>query len=74
MNILFVGHDFKFAVTLIKHFSSKCNVKIDKWQGHCKHDEDKTLELMNWANIVFCEWCLGNAVFCSNNIDCVCCD
>jgi glycosyltransferase involved in cell wall biosynthesis len=42
-------------------------VLVDKWQGHNKHDEAKSRELLERADIIFCEWCLGNAVWYSHN-------
>ncbi len=67
-NILFAGHDFKFAKFIIDHFNNKpeYNIEIDKWEGHNKHDEAKSMELLKWADIIFCEWGLGNAVWYSN--------
>lgn len=67
-NILFAGHDFKFAKFIIDHFNNKpeYNIEIDKWEGHSKHDEAKSMELLKWADIIFCEWGLGNALWYSN--------
>lgn len=68
--ILFAGHDFKFLNWYIEHCekSKKYNVLIDKWSGHNSHDYDKSMELLKQADIVFCEWGLGNAEFYSNNL------
>lgn len=67
--ILFAGHDFKFIKWYIewceKH--SGYNVLIDKWTGHNAHDADRSLELLKQADIIFCEWGLGNSEFYSNN-------
>lgn len=67
--ILFAGHDFKFINWYINHckVSTQYDVLIDKWDGHNSHDYDKSLELIKQADIVFCEWGLGNAVFYSRN-------
>lgn len=67
--LLFAGHDLKFAKFLIDHYSNEDNyeVKIDKWQGHNIHNEDISRELLEWADIIFCEWGLGNAVWYSQN-------
>lgn len=67
--ILFAGHDLKFAKFIIEYFENHENysVKIDEWSGHNIHDESKSIELLNWADIIFCEWGLGNAVWYSNN-------
>lgn len=69
IKLLFAGHDLKFAQFLIDHYTNKdgYEVKIDKWQGHNIHDEQKSIEFLEWADIIFCEWGLGNAVWYSNN-------
>lgn len=68
--VLIAGHDFKFAGELIQHLSSSSNVDllIDKWETLHKHDENKSIELLNKADIVICEWAGPNAVWYSNNV------
>lgn len=67
--LLFAGHDLKFAKFLIDYYSNNKDfeVKIDKWNGHNLHNEDKSISLLEWADIIFCEWGLGNAVWYSKN-------
>lgn len=67
--ILFVGHDLKFVKDLINYFDNHKNfeVKVDQWAGHNLHDEEKSFECLKWADIIFCEWGLGNAVWYSKN-------
>lgn len=69
INLLFAGHDFKFIEKFINYCESsdKFNVKIDKWKGHNSHDEDYSKECLKWADIIFCEWGLGNALWYSTN-------
>lgn len=64
-NLLFAGHDLKFSQDLIEYFSShnNFNVRIDQWEGHSTHNEDYSIECLNWADTIFCEWGLGNAVW-----------
>lgn len=60
--ILFVGHDLKFIKDVINAYeadSAYC-VLIDQWQGHTRHDEAQSLKLLEQADIIFCEWGLGN--------------
>lgn len=67
--ILLAGHDLKFFTHLEAKFKQRgFTVLIDKWQGHNKHDESKSLSLLKRANTVICEWALGNAVWYSNNL------
>lgn len=69
INLLFVGHDLKFVNKIINNFDKidAVDVKIDKWDGHTIHDESISKSMLDWADVVFCEWCLGNAVWYSKN-------
>ncbi|CAK6476216.1 MULTISPECIES: glycosyltransferase [Peribacillus] len=69
IKLVFAGHDLKFINMAIEYFKPHpgFEVKIDKWQGHNNHDEIKSKECLNWADVIFCEWGLGNAVWYSQN-------
>jgi glycosyltransferase involved in cell wall biosynthesis len=68
--ILFAGHDFKFAGHLISHFKSHPDylVLIDKWKSHRRSNKLQAWSMLPRADLVFCEWCLGNAVWYSKRI------
>ena len=38
-------------------------LRYDRWWGHHRHDPDRGRELARWADVLVCEWCLGNARF-----------
>ena len=66
--ILFAGHDLKFVEKLMDKFAQNgYRVLTDKWQSHNKHDEEKSKALLARADIIFCEWALGNAVWYSQH-------
>jgi glycosyltransferase involved in cell wall biosynthesis/spore maturation protein CgeB len=66
--ILVAGHDLKFAVGLVDELElSGHTVIFDRWLDHNKHDEARSLVLLAEADIIFCEWALGNAVWYSRN-------
>jgi hypothetical protein len=69
INILFAGHDLKFINGFIDNCKSKdtYDIKIDQWSGHNKHDVEYSESCLEWADVIFCEWGLGNAVWYSNN-------
>jgi len=69
INVLFAGHDLKFAKMLIDHFKSSMDfsVKEDQWKGHNTHDEKQSKALLEWADIIIAEWGLGNAVWYSKH-------
>ncbi|GIO26922.1 glycosyltransferase [Ornithinibacillus bavariensis] len=63
--VVFAGHDLKFATGLINDLKLKpdIEVKIDKWDSHDAHDEEFSEKCLEWADVIFCEWGLGNAVW-----------
>ncbi|MES9685332.1 group 1 glycosyl transferase [Gottfriedia acidiceleris] len=69
IRLLFAGHDLKFIQMAIKYFEQnpQFEVKIDQWDGHNYHNEKKSLECLQWADVIFCEWGLGNTVWYSKH-------
>lgn len=66
--VLIASHDLKFATTLIRSLKHAGHeVLIDKWESHTKHDEEISRELLGKADVIFCEWGLGNLVWYANN-------
>jgi len=67
--ILVAGHDLKFFTFLQKKLEAtgKYLFITDQWSGHNKHDEEKSKKLLAQADIIFCEWCLGNLKWYSKN-------
>lgn len=66
--LVIAGYDLKFILTLIPSLEKYYQVRVDEWTGHNSHDEKESIRCLNWADIVFCEWMLGNAVWYSNRI------
>ena len=67
--VLVAGHDLKFFTLLQKKLEATGEFEflIDQWQGHNKHDEAKSRELLEQVDVIFCEWCLGNLKWYSHN-------
>lgn len=67
--ILVAGHDLKFFTPLQRKLEKigDYHFIVDLWQGHNKHDEAQSLKLLDQADIIFCEWCLGNLEWYSKN-------
>lgn len=63
--ILVAGHDLKFFEGLKNALekSGEFQVLVDQWSGHNKHDKERSFNLLQKADIIFCEWCLGNLVW-----------
>ncbi|PFA18409.1 glycosyl transferase family 1 [Bacillus cereus] len=68
-NVVFAGHDLKFAKLIIDYLKDlgKYEIKIDQWTGHNSHNEAYSEECLQWADIIICEWGLGNAVWYSEH-------
>lgn len=60
------GYDLKFAKPLIPFLEERFEVKVDEWTGHAKHDEQQSESLLAWAEVIWCEWLLENAVWWSH--------
>jgi glycosyltransferase involved in cell wall biosynthesis len=70
LRLLFAGHEFKFLDALFPFFlmDPRFDVRFDKWEKNRIHEADLSQTLIEWADIVFCEWCSGAAVWYSENI------
>lgn len=66
--VVVAGHDLKFAERIITELKKAGHtVLIDEWQSHSDHDEEQSRALLERADIIFCEWGLGNAVWYSKH-------
>lgn len=62
------GHDLKFATGLMDRLRDDGHeVRVDAWAGHERHDVEQSRACAAWADVVFCEWTLGNAVWYSRH-------
>ena len=69
-HLVIAGHDFKFLGPIPARVeASGAQLREDMWEGHRRHSELVSHQLVRWADTAFCEWCLGNAVFYSRNLD-----
>jgi glycosyltransferase involved in cell wall biosynthesis len=68
--LVFAGHDLKFCGEIVAHFEARgdWHVRLDRWGGHEQHNERHSEELVRWADAIWCEWCLGNAVWYSERV------
>ena len=67
--VLVAGHDLKFATGLLEELRRQgAVVATDVWRSHSEHDEARSRALLAEADVVFCEWGLGNAVWYSQHV------
>lgn len=63
LRLLIAGNDLKFISAAIPALEQFFEIRIDEWPGHDHHDEAKSKDLLGWADVILCEWLLGNAVW-----------
>lgn len=61
--LLIAGYDLKFIMDAVPALEEEYAVRVDEWSGHDSHDRARSSELLAWADVIFCEWLLGNAVW-----------
>lgn len=62
--VLIAGHDLKFTGHLAQMLRrAGAEVREDAWTGHTGHDKAGSEQALRWADAVWVEWCLGNAVW-----------
>jgi glycosyltransferase involved in cell wall biosynthesis len=66
--LLLAGHSLSFCGGIARRARrGGAAVREDGWQTHRNHDEEASAAALDWADVVHCEWCLGNAVWYSRN-------
>ena len=61
--LLINGYDLKFILPVIKYIDKDFKIEVDEWTGHDSHDKNRSKKMAQWADIIWCEWLLGNAVY-----------
>lgn len=61
--LLITGYDLKFILPVIPYLEGDYNIRVDEWVAHDVHDKKQSEKMAEWADIIWCEWLLGNAVF-----------
>lgn len=67
LRLLIAGYDLRFILPAIPELADFYQIQVDEWSGHETHDVEKSNRLLNWADVIHCEWMLGNAVWYSQN-------
>lgn len=65
--MLIAGYDLKFIKPAVPFLEKYYSIQVDEWTGHELHDPQRSKNLLEWADVIFCEWLLGNAVWYANN-------
>jgi glycosyltransferase involved in cell wall biosynthesis len=69
LRVVVAGHDLKFFNALIGYFRLQpdLEIRVDHWAALGEHDEARSRELAEWADVIVCEWCGPNAVWYSRH-------
>jgi glycosyltransferase involved in cell wall biosynthesis len=68
--LVIAGHDLRFVGPVRSALDPLgISVREDVWEAHTKHSVSESRSLLGWADVVLCEWCLGNAVWYSRNAE-----
>lgn len=67
--VIVCGHDQKFWKPIQDELekTGQFEFREDYWRGHDEHDPEKSLESIEWADVIMAEWTMGNAVWYSKN-------
>jgi glycosyltransferase involved in cell wall biosynthesis len=59
------GHDLKFFTALLDYLRSRpdLEVRVDHWAALKVHDPERSRQLVDWADVIVCEWCGPNALW-----------
>lgn len=66
--VLIAGHDLKFTTPIREAIAAAgATLSEDVWDSHTEHDEEASRAALDRADVILCEWCLGNAAWYSRN-------
>jgi glycosyltransferase involved in cell wall biosynthesis len=66
--VLVAGHDLKFLGPIREAIAATgATLAEDLWRSHTEHDEAASRAILEHADTILCEWCLGNAAWYSRN-------
>jgi glycosyltransferase involved in cell wall biosynthesis len=64
-----VSHDLKFFTRIQEHLEAlpELDVRLDHWDALASHDEARSREMVEWADVIICEWAGPNLVWYSRH-------
>lgn len=70
LKVLLVGADFKFAGDMVEALSMRedIDLRVDRWEFNGKPQPEASRPLLDWAEVVLCEFASANAVWYSHNV------
>ncbi|MDP5131425.1 MAG: glycosyltransferase [Paraglaciecola sp.] len=65
--LLVAGYELKFIQAALPLLAQYFDIQTDEWSGHNSHNEAVSRIKLQWADFIWCEWLLGNAVWYSKH-------
>ena len=65
LRVAVASHDLKFFSRLLDYLRSRpdMEVRVDHWAALKVHNPDRSREMIEWADVIVCEWCGPNALW-----------
>ncbi len=65
LKVLVASHDLKFFTRIQEHLGALRGVelRIDHWPTISDHSKKDSEALLEWADVIICEWCTNNAIW-----------
>jgi len=69
LRVAVVSHDLKFFTRIQEHLEAlpQIELRLDHWPALASHDVGASEEMVEWADVVICEWAGPNLVWYSQN-------
>ena len=69
LRVCVASHDLKFFSRLLDHLRAVpgIEVRLDAWSSLSTHDEQVSREMVQWADVIICEWAGPNLVWYSRH-------
>ena len=69
LKLLVAGHDMKFFTRIGDYLASLPGIELrwDHWSALARHDGAQSKKLLEWADVIFCEWAGPNAIWYSKH-------
>jgi len=69
LKVVVASHDWKFFSEILKYLSAMpdIEVRVDSWESLNTHDEQHSRAMIDWADLIVCEWAGPNAVWYATN-------
>ncbi len=69
LRVVVAGHDLKFFGPILGYLKDQpgLEVRVNQWESLGKHSGEVSTAMVQWADVVICEWCGPNAIWYSRH-------